>query len=163
MKSIAHPEEDEVKRRRHVNRAVKQSLRELGNQLSLLNHRVGARLALKDVDLDCLDVIARHGPFSPGALAQRAGLHPATMTGVIDRLERDGWVMRERDPADRRAVLVRALPERATELVRLYAGMNRSMDEICAQYGSAELDLIADFLDRTANAGTAAADALATD
>ena len=163
MKSISEWEEDDVKRRRRVNRAVKLSLRELGNQLSLLNHRVGERLALKDVDLECLDMIARHGPFTPSTLAQRAGLHPATMTGVIDRLERDGWVARERDPADRRAVLVRALPERLTELVRLYSGMNRSVDEICARYGSAELDLIADFLGRTANAGTAAAEALAAD
>lgn len=163
MKSISSSEEAEVKRRRQANRAVKQSLRELGNQLSLLNHRVGARLALKDVDLDCLDMIARHGPLTPSALAQRAGLHPATMTGVIDRLERDGWVVRERDPADRRAVLVGALPERTTELVRLYAGMNRSMDEICAQYGNAELELIADFLERTASAGSAAAEGLAAD
>ena len=163
MKSILNPDEDEAKRRRQLNRAVKQSLRELGNQLSLLNHRVGARLALKDVDLDCLDVIARYGPLTPSALAQRAGLHPATMTGVIDRLERDGWVVRERDHADRRAVLIRALPERAGELVRLYAGMNHSMDEICAQYGSAELDVIADFLQRTASAGEAAAEKLADD
>jgi len=163
MKSISNPEEAELRQRRQANRAVKQSLRELGNQLSLLNHRIGARLALKDVDLDCLDIIGRHGPVTPSALAQRAGLHPATMTGIIDRLERDGWVQRERDPSDRRAVLIRALPERTTELVRLYAGMNRSMDEICARYGNAELDLIADFLERTTSAGSAAAEGLAAD
>lgn len=130
-------------------------------QLSLLNHRVGGRLELKDVDLDCLDLISSHGPVSPGALARRAGLHPATMTGILDRLERGGWVARERDPDDRRAVVVRVLPERSAELVRLYSGMNTSLDEICAGYGEAELELLADFLRRTADAGRDATDELA--
>jgi DNA-binding MarR family transcriptional regulator len=86
-----------------LNRAIKESLRELSIHLSLLNHHVGARLGLKDVDLDCLDLISRHGPLTPSVLARRAGLHPATMTGILDRLERGGRVARERDPSDRRA------------------------------------------------------------
>src|SRR5882762_4956839 len=95
--------------RRRLVASVKGSLREMRNQLSLFNRQVGARLELKDVDLDCLDLINRYGPLSPTALARRAGLHPATLTGILDRLERGGWVARERDPADRRAVVVRAL------------------------------------------------------
>jgi len=129
----------------------------------LLNHRVGANLDLKDVDLDCLDLIARHGPLSPSALARRAGLHPATMTGILDRLERGGWVVRERDQSDRRAVVVRALRDRNAELLRLYSGMNASMDRICAEYGDVELELLADFLRRTADAGRIATDGLAGD
>jgi DNA-binding MarR family transcriptional regulator len=151
------------RRRRRSNAEIKKSLRELRVQLSLLNHRVGGRLDLKDVDLDCLDLIARHGPVSPSALARRAGLHPATMTGILDRLERGGWVTRDRDPADRRAVVVRALRKRSAELVRLYSGMNASLDEICAGYGEAELELLADFLRRTADAGRGATDELTDD
>ena len=60
-----------------LNRAIRESLRDLGAQLSLLNHSVGARLDLKDTDLECLDLISRYGPLSPSALARRAGLHPA--------------------------------------------------------------------------------------
>jgi DNA-binding MarR family transcriptional regulator len=143
--------------------AIKESMRDLNNQLSLLNHQVGAHLDLKDVDLDCLEIIGRHGPLSPSALARRAGLHPATMTGILDRLQRGGWIARERDPdaSDRRAVAVRALRDRNPELFRLYAGMNTSMDEICAGYADTELELIADFLRRTTNAGRNATDELA--
>jgi DNA-binding MarR family transcriptional regulator len=163
MNSISSEDVDAVRRRRRLNAVIKESLRELSIQLSLLNHRVGGHLDLKDVDLDCLDLIARHGPLSPSALARRAGLHPATMTGIIDRLERGGWVARDRDPSDRRAVLVRALRERNAELLRLYSGMNTSMDQICAGYGETELELLADFLRRTANAGRSATDELAGD
>ena len=159
MSSISSTESD----RRRLTASIKQSLRALSIQLSLLNHQVGARAGLNDVDLDCLDLIARHGPLSPTALAQRAALHPATVTGILDRLEGGGWVARERDPSDRRAVLVRVLRDRSAELVRLYAGMNSSMNEICAGYSEAELKVLADFLQRTVEAGRSATDELAGD
>jgi DNA-binding MarR family transcriptional regulator len=146
--------------RRRLCAAIKQSLRALRLQLSLLNLRVGAQLELKEVDIDCLDLVARYGPLSPSALARRAGLHPATMTGVLDRLEQGGWVARERDPADRRAVVVRTRHERGADLMRLYAGMNASMDEICAGFDEAELAVIADFLGRATAAGRIATDEL---
>ena len=110
-----------------LNRAIKESLRELGAQLSLLNHSVGTRLDLKAADLECLDLIGRYGPLSPSALARRAGLHPATLTGILDRLERGGWIDRGRDPADRRGVVVQAARGRGAEILRLYlvdSGMN---------------------------------------
>jgi len=148
--------------RRRLITGIKESLRAMGTQLSLLNHQVGARVELKDVDLNCLDLLARHGPLSPTALARRAGLHPATMTGILDRLERGGWVVRDRDPgaSDRRSVRVRPLRERGADLYRLYSGMNASLDEICAGYTDTELELLAGFLRRTTDAGQSAAAAL---
>jgi DNA-binding MarR family transcriptional regulator len=149
------------RQRRRLTTAIKDSLRELSIQLSLLNHQVGTLTGLRDVDLDCLDLVNRYGPLSPSTLARQAGLHPATVTGILDRLERGSWVARERDPADRRAVVVRPVPDRAAELIRLYGGMNASMDELCAGYSETELELLADFLRRTTEAGRRAADALA--
>ena len=161
MVSVSSKGDENARRRRRLNTTIKDSLRELSLQVSLLNHRVGAHLALKDIDLDCLELVARHGPLTPSALARRAGLHPATLTGILDRLERGGWVARERDTADRRSVVIRARRERSGEVFRLYAGMNSSMDEVIAGYDEAELELIAGFLGRTAEAGKAAADDLA--
>ena len=155
MSSISTRDTDAgaARRRQRLTAAIKESLRELRVQLSLLNHQVGARVELRDVDLDCLDLISRYGPLSPSALARRAGLHPATMTGILDRLERAGWVSRDRDPSDRRAVVVRVLRDRGAELFRLYRGMNTSIDQICAGYSDDQLELLADFLRRTTNAG----------
>ncbi len=163
MTSRATERAEELRRRGELTAAIRDGLRQLGIQLSLLNHQVGAQLELKDVDLDCLDLIDRDGPLSPSALARRAGLHPATMTGILDRLERGGWVTRERDPHDRRAVRVRAPRKRNAELMRLYSGMSRSMNQILAGYEDSELELLADFLRRTADAGRSATDELADD
>ena len=162
MSSVTSGDADARRRKRRLTNAIKESLRELSIQLSLLNHQVGARLELKDVDLDCLDLVARYGPLSPSALARRAGLHPATMTGILDRLQRAGWITRERDPeaADRRAVSVRVLRERGGEILRLYAGMNAATKKLCSSYEPEQLAVIADFLRRTTEAGRDATEAL---
>ena len=47
------------------------------------------------------------GPRTPAELADAAGVTRATMTGLIDTLERDGFVKREPDPNDRRMMSVR--------------------------------------------------------
>jgi DNA-binding MarR family transcriptional regulator len=165
MSSVSADKTEVARRRRRTTTAIKDSLRALTNQVSLLNHQVSTRLDLKDVDLDCLDLIVRSGPLSPTALARRAGLHPATITGILDRLQRGGWIVRERDPAgpDRRAVSVRAVRERGREILGLYAGMNGAMDDICAGYSEAELAVLADFLYRATTAGHHATETLATE
>lgn len=151
-----------AQRRRRVN-VLKVTLRELRGELAQLNHQLGSRLKLRDVDIECLDLVNRHGPLSPSALASQAGLHPATLTGILDRLERGGWVSRGRSPdaVDRRSVGIRASADRNKELLGLLAGMNTAMDEVCAGYSDAELDVITDFLRRTAAAGRDSAGALA--
>jgi hypothetical protein len=47
--------------------------------------------------------------------------------------------------------------------MRLYSGMSSAMNKICAGYGDTELELIADFLRHTVNAGANATDALVED
>jgi DNA-binding MarR family transcriptional regulator len=147
-------------RRRQIAEA-KQRLRELRIELSLLNHRVGSQVELKDVDFDCLDVITRHGPISPSALAGRMGVPLATMTGILDRLEAGGWIARDRAEGDRRAVLVRGLADKQGVIFRLYDGMNRSLDDILDSYTDSQLDVIVDFLRRCTDAGHSATTQLA--
>jgi DNA-binding MarR family transcriptional regulator len=154
---------DDARRRRRLANEIKDSLRVLNNQLALLNHQVSANLDLKDVDLDCLELITRDGPMTPSTLARQAGLHPATMTGILDRLQRGGWITRERDPdaTDRRAVTIRAVRGRQADVFKLYSGMNSSMDDLLAEYSPAQLELLIDFLQRTTTAGQTATSKLA--
>jgi DNA-binding MarR family transcriptional regulator len=139
---------------------AKQSLRDLRIELAVLNHRVGSRIELKDTDFDCLDIITRHGPISPTALSRRAGVHLATMTGILNRLERGGWIVRDRVNNDRRAVLLRGVPDKQRHIIRLYDGMNRSLDVILDSYTDEQIDLINDFLRKCVEAGQSAADQL---
>ena len=155
MDSIIHEDGGSLQRSQ-LNQEVRTALRDVSAQLSLLTHRIGGHLDLKDTDLQCLDLIDTQGPLSPSTLAKLAGLHPATMTGVIDRLERDGWITRERHPGDRRGVLLRVLPGRRQDVLRLASGMNAEMARICAGYPDRDLQTIAGFLRQTATAGRTA-------
>jgi DNA-binding MarR family transcriptional regulator len=148
--------------RRRLVSATKRGLRDLRIELSVLNHRVGNRVDLRDIDFDCLDVIVRHGPLSPSVLARRVGVHLATMTGILDRLESGGWIIRERLTGDRRGVQVRSLPDRQRELLGHFAGMNAAMDELCDRYTDDQLEIIVDFLQRTTAAGRVSSGDLGT-
>ncbi|TNE87949.1 MAG: MarR family transcriptional regulator [Deltaproteobacteria bacterium] len=76
--------------------------------------RIGARLderersVARDHQLTAPQVRALRlladGCASPVALAKSMGLRPSTITGIVDRLERDGLLRRERVEADRRKV-----------------------------------------------------------
>jgi DNA-binding MarR family transcriptional regulator len=144
---------DDARARRRLVSGLKRRFREVNNQIALLSHHVSTQVDLRDIDLDCLDYLAQHGPASPSVLARRVGVHPATMTGVIDRLERGGFIARERDENDRRAVVVSARQDAIGEVFRHYEGMNGRMDALCDDYSPAELELITGFLQKTADAG----------
>lgn len=144
--------------RRRRTAALLSAFRDVRIELAVLNHRVGNRVELKDLDFECLDIIARQGPISPSALARRMGVHLATMTGILDRLEEGGWITRARVENDRRAVVVASTPERQRELYQIFGPMSTRMGQVCDGYTDEELDTITDFLNRTIAAGRASSE-----
>jgi DNA-binding MarR family transcriptional regulator len=60
---------------------------------------------------EALGKLGSPGGMKIADLGRCAGLEPSTMTGVIDRMERDGLVRREDDPEDRRAQNIRLTDE----------------------------------------------------
>ena len=127
-------------------------LQDLRLTLSVLNRSVGQHFSVNEVDLDCLDILSRHGPQAPGQLAQRMSLHLATMTGVLDRLERGGWVVRERSQRDRRRVTVRATSQ-SQRITDHYANASNELRALCADYPESELQAVIYFLRRASSMG----------
>lgn len=84
----------------------------------LLQDAIARAGGLGGSDLQVVGILMSDGPMTPGVLAQRTGLGTGgAITSVVDRLEREGYVRRERDAADRRRVLVSAVQERVVERV----------------------------------------------
>jgi DNA-binding MarR family transcriptional regulator len=134
----------------------------MGADLGRLNDVVGSHVDLKGVEVEILDHIGRIGPVSPGQLAETMHIHPATMTGILDRLEEGGWVTRERAPDDRRRVNLKVLRSRGPELVKLYTPMNESVSRICADLSEEQLKTVVDFLESVSAAATDASNHLKT-
>ena len=93
-----------------------------------------------------LDLLQRFGPMTAGELGQRAGLAPASVTGLVDRLEKKGFARREKDEADGRRVLVHLVHEKLAAFAPLFTDFMAQMDALYARYTVAELEVILSFL-----------------
>ena len=82
------------------------SLRRIIRAVDLYNRELGAKWRLTVPQLVCLRQLAAGGPCTPGNLARLVFLSQATVTGILNRLETRGLLIREREAADRRRVMV---------------------------------------------------------
>lgn len=122
-------------------------------------HLVGARLAQSHqrtadavgigvTDLLCLEMVSANEPVTAGQLAELVQLTPGAVTGVLDRLERAGFITRDRDPEDRRRLIVRLDPARQRDMSRLLDPLAEALGEITAGMSDADLRRIGDFMAR---------------
>jgi DNA-binding MarR family transcriptional regulator len=77
------------------------------HRLQRLSKRMAAGLGVTGPQRLVLRLLGREPGLSPAGLAAALQLHPSTVTGIVQRLERAGLVRRRPDPADgRRSLLV---------------------------------------------------------
>ena len=143
------------KRRQELEAALNAAMRDVSGQGVLYSQAVAVRLGMNSTDLECLDHILR-GPVTAGRLAEVTGLTTGAITGVIDRLERVGLARRERDPDDRRKILVRVLPAVGERVAPLFAPMERAAMGVLSSYRDDQLTLLLDFLTRARDAALTA-------
>lgn len=123
---------------------LRTALQDLRIALALSTRKVAALAGLKDSDLEVLDVLTRGGPQSPTTLARRLSMQPATMTGVLRRLEDGGWVIRRHHEHDRRSVEIESLGyERLTEI---YSDGSRRLDALQAKLTTSQIDTVLAYL-----------------
>jgi len=121
---------------------------------TLYNDQVSARVGMSASESQSIHLLQLHGPMTAGRLAEVTGLSTGTITGVLDRLERLGFVRRERSTEDRRKVVVTLDEGRIWAVMApYYAHHGANLDQALARYGPDELALLGDFLDRLAPPG----------
>jgi DNA-binding MarR family transcriptional regulator len=114
----------------------------------LTNERIARGVGLNVVDLQTFGIILSSGrPMTAGEISARTDLPTSTTTRVIDRLEKIGFVRRTSDPADRRKVVVTAIPERLTEFQDAYAPIIEGMRRLHEGFDDAELEVVARYLE----------------
>src|SRR5262249_54630790 len=106
------------------------AMRRTGSLMQLMGQAAADRIGINSTDLNCLNILSFSGHMTAGELAKATGLTTASITGVIDRLEEVGFVRRERDPHDRRRVVVRlSLDKAVSEVANGFAPMLRDWRE----------------------------------
>ena len=90
---------------------VMRQIQRAGTMADALITRVARRYRLSHAALNALAVIEGAGaPVPTGQVSAEMHISTATMTSVLDTLERNGYIVRQPDPADRRRVLVDITP-----------------------------------------------------
>ena len=122
------------------------ALRADGIARDALDQAIADRLGVNLTDLRCLDVLDQHGRSTAGEIAAALGRTTGSVTTLLDRLERSGYVRRTRDSIDRRRVLVELTPRSQRLAAELYAPLAEEGQALLERYGARELALLRDFL-----------------
>jgi DNA-binding MarR family transcriptional regulator len=107
---------------------------------------------LNGTDLQTVGVLMSGGPATAGELAERVGVSTGgAVTALIDRLEKAGYVTRERDSGDRRRVVISAVPEKVFAAVGpIYAGVTARWNEYLEGLTDEQLEFATEVLERAA-------------
>jgi DNA-binding MarR family transcriptional regulator len=87
-------------------------------------------------------------PRGMSELGAMLGLAKSSLTGLVDRTERNGLVRREADPEDMRAVRVALTPQGGKLVDAFYDETCRRIDKLPIGFSDAERDALADLLGR---------------
>jgi DNA-binding MarR family transcriptional regulator len=126
-------------------------LRRLTVELDAVGQRFAAVHGLGRTDVRALVAImdaARRGQaLTAGALGSTVGLSSASVTALVDRLERAGHVRRVRDPHDRRRVALEVSEAAMAAGAQHFGGLQRDLVGAMDGYSDEELAVVRRFLE----------------
>jgi DNA-binding MarR family transcriptional regulator len=137
-------------RRAQLLQVLGHEARQFSTTTIMLHAAIAERLGLNITDHKAADLLTRLGPMAAGELAELTGLTTGAVTGIIDRLEEAGFARREKDPHDRRRVIVRIAmkPELERRVAQLFEPLSRATAELAQSYSDRDLAVILDFMQK---------------
>jgi len=122
--------------------------RELATAVIMFHEALAKKAGLTAAESRCIGILGQREVLTAGELARATGLTTGAITGIVDRLQKAGWLRREVNPDDRRSVLIRALPNPKAEAVLMpgYARLREAMGAHIAAFSPDELAVIDRYL-----------------
>ncbi|WP_158073055.1 MarR family winged helix-turn-helix transcriptional regulator [Streptomyces kebangsaanensis] len=149
---------DDPRRNAALQRAMT-AARELGLTSISLNSAVAKHLDIHPTDawiLTYMRGLPRETSLTPGDLARVTGLTTGAITGVVDRLESQGYVRRERGAQDRRKVII-VPTEKSVGVAEVFHPLVEGIMTMALRYSTDELETISAYFE---GATTATQDAI---
>ena len=111
--------------------------RRLYASIDRLDTKAANTVGVSRNDLRCLNILAE-APVKPSKIAAELGLTTGSVTTLLDRLEKADLARRERDPDDRRGIIVHPTTYLFETLGPLYSGVATEIERIAAGYSVEE-------------------------
>ncbi len=125
-------------------------LRSLNLELDAVGHRFAEMHDLGRTDVRAIvaimDATRRGAALTAGALGAAVELSSASVTALVDRLERAGHVRRARDPEDRRRVVLEMSEHTMASGNAWFGGLQQELVQVMAGYTDEELAVVRRFL-----------------
>jgi len=130
--------------------AVDELATTLGRQMAVYTIKyqaaAAARLGIPLGDVKALDLVMAFDALATGHLAQLLGVSAGGATALINRLESAGLVVRDRNPLDRRVIVIRAVQEKCDVLIQERQHLARQINEQTRRLGTADLEVAHGFV-----------------
>ena len=111
--------------------------RRLYASIDRLDTKAANTVGVSRNDLRCLNMLAE-APSKPSQIATDLGLTTGSVTTLLDRLEKANLATRERDPDDRRGIIVHPTAYLFETLGPIYSGVAKEIARIAAAYSAEE-------------------------
>jgi DNA-binding MarR family transcriptional regulator len=140
-----------VSKRQELIQAIIEKRIEMSTETIMLHQSVADVLGLHITDHKCLDLIRQYGAMPAGRLAELTGLTTGAVTGIIDRLEKAGYVRRANDPKDRRRTIVEPTQNKKWErkIEAIFIPFHERMHKLLSSYSDSELAFLLDVLTKS--------------
>jgi len=120
---------------------IVERFREMSIETTMFHQAIADVLGLHITDHKSLDLIHRFGSMPAGKLAELTGLTTGAVTGIIDRLEKVGYVKRTNDPKDRRRTIIESTKNRKLEkkIEAIFMPLHERIYKLLSLYSDGEL------------------------
>lgn len=127
--------------REEIIHTIVERFREMSIETIMFHQAIADVLGLHITDHKSLDLIHRFGSMPAGKLAELTGLTSGAVTGIIDRLEKVGYVKRTNDPKDRRKTIVESTKNRKLEkkIEAIFMPLHERIYKLLSSYSDGEL------------------------
>ncbi|MFS0598430.1 MarR family transcriptional regulator [Peribacillus frigoritolerans] len=122
-------------------------LQRYGMRSVLFQQNMAQKIGVSHTDLKSAEILNETGPITAGELSKITGLSTGSVTALINRLEKSGYVKRERDQLDGRKVMIMPIPERQEQIKSHYQSLSMATKDLCSAYNEQELILINQFVE----------------
>jgi DNA-binding MarR family transcriptional regulator len=132
--------------REEVIQTIVDRFREMSTETIMFHQAVADDLGLYITDHKCMDIIYRFGAMPAGRLGEMTGLTTGAITGMIDRLEKAGYVRRTNDPKDRRKTIVEPTRNKNLEkkISMIFTPLHERLHKLLSSYSDSELTFLLD-------------------
>ncbi|MCR8872218.1 MarR family transcriptional regulator [Bacillus sp. AFS026049] len=122
-------------------------LQRYGMRSVLFQQNMAQKIGVSHTDLKSAEILNETGPITAGELSKITGLSTGSVTALINRLEKSGYVKRQRDQLDGRRVMIAPIPERQEQIKSHYQSLSMATKELCSAYNEQELMFINKFIE----------------